>query len=122
MSKALEALRRIAIYNSWGAAQRGDSQVYISYRPADNGRSYQPAAWQVVDASGKKTDPGGYWRDYGHKTFRVTGRDNRGPQLEAAKQWVAEHYGIEEWARIPGLPGDHFPVQTVEAVKAALSE
>lgn len=120
--KAADRLQAIGVFNPYGAAQRGESTIYIDYRPQQNGRAYQCAAWQVVDASGKKTDPGGHWQDYGHKTFNVFRRERRASQLEAAKAWAAERYGITEWGKITGLPGALFPVQTVTAVKAALRE
>lgn len=124
MSKASEALREIGIYNGYEAAKRGVFPVYLNYRPADNGRASQSAAWQVIDVRGRVTDDRPkekrHWRDYGHKTFMVWGRENKAPVLEAAKEWVAEKTGITEWGTIPGIPGAYFPTQTVEAVKAAL--
>lgn len=126
MSKAYEALRAIGIFNSYEAAKRGESPIYIAYRAAITGRASQSAAWQVHDARGRGTDDAPkerqHWRDYGKKTFNVYGRDQQVPQKEAAIAWATERYGIAEWGTIPGLGKDLFPIQTVQAVKAAMKE
>lgn len=91
---------------------------YIAYRRQVTGRGYKSAAWQI-HRPGFKTDdgPNPHWRDYGNKTFNVFSRDQKQPQLEAAKAWVAERYGITEWAptaKARTTSGDVFPAQVVE--------
>lgn len=81
---------------------------YLSYRPEDRGRGSQAWAWQV-HRSGKHTDPGGHWRDYGAKTFTSWHDDAKGLQgaaagkavLQAALAWCTERYGVTAWARDP---------------------
>jgi hypothetical protein len=87
----------------------------IRYRPQDTGRAYQPAAWQVM-IPGTKTDPDGYWRDYGEKTFIIGGRTDRDSRLAEAITWTNERYGTTEWAKIPKLRvgGDYAPKHVVD--------
>jgi hypothetical protein len=95
--------------------------VYLSYRPADNGRAAISAAWQVNSLS-HRTDPDAHWRDYGTKTFTVPYRGDRNATLEQAQTWTEGRYGITEWAKMPGLPGYLFPKALVDAAKAAIRQ
>lgn len=123
MSAASDRLRdKLRIYNPYGvveyAAKLGvGPNIWINYRSATRGRGYHSAAWQVI-RTGDKTDPNGPWYNNGHKTFNVYARKYRTPQLEAAKAWAAQQYGIAEWATIPGLPGAWFPKTVADLVKA----
>lgn len=95
MSKLTEGFRDIGTYNDHGFFDRG--RVFVSYGPGD--KWFSPR-WQVV-RPGFKTDPDAHWKDNGHKTFYVWRRDEKAAQLEAAKAWAGEKYGITEWARSP---------------------
>lgn len=120
MSKLTDQLREIRIFNDHGFFNDGGTQVYISYSPAERGRAYKSACWQVhrfVNGREVQTDPDGHWRDYGRKTFSAYRREDKAPALERAQAWCAERYGITEWARSPfGGYGD------AEFVKARLKE
>lgn len=124
MSKLTEQLRAYGIHNSHDFAQARGSmnrlhtldrpapqcRVYrehrivprIYYIPAQTGRAYKSACWQVTQGS-ILTDPNGHWRNHGHKTFDVRGRDEKGPQGIAAIAWASEHFGVpvDGWKREP---------------------
>lgn len=107
----------------WYAAEANKPMpVYISYRPQELGRAYQSAAWRVY-RPGYKTDDSEkpYWRDHGVKTFNVR-RDTRAEQLEVAKAWAAEKFGVTEWKKTNRLrtTGSYFPVEVVDFLEAAI--
>lgn len=121
-----ERLRAARIFNEHGIARLaqglGLSGVYLKYRPQETGRAYQSAAWQVVHV-GFQTDPGGYWRDHGHKTFDVRGREQKDEQRAAAIGWASERYGYdpEQWKPGPwGRAAGWFPGPELDAVLEAV--
>jgi hypothetical protein len=99
-TKQRELLRIVGVVNPYLFADAEGAQVYVTYRPQKTGRAYQSAAWQVV-RPGYRTDPGGHWRDVGHKTFSVYRRDQKAAQLDAAKAWADAQFGVTEWAKTP---------------------
>lgn len=109
------------VFNSHEVCKRfnpAEKKVFISYRPQDTGRAYQSAAWQVI-RPGFKTDPEGHWRDYGHKTFMVHGRENRQGQLDEAIKWAnGRYYGDIEWVKDPF--GDYQTKATIDAMNAVI--
>lgn len=139
MSKAADELREIQIFNGhdvvrlWVAYRTAEGLpslpgVFLYYRPQQPGRGYHPAAYQVM-RPGYNTDPDAFWRDNKTKTFTLFARDERSQALLAAQQWANERYpalrtesGEIEWATIPGMPGDLFPVQTAQWLKAELKK
>jgi hypothetical protein len=96
---------------------------YIWYRRVLPGRGYQPAAWQVI-RPGFRTDPDGYWRDHGHKTFTVYSRDDRIAKGEEAKEWASKQYGIAEWKKTTRLQthGALFPAYVVDWIETKIKE
>lgn len=123
MSKAADALRALRIFNGHDVARLAAAAgvgegLYLSYRPQDTGRGSHSAAWQVIHTDGSPTDSKGHWADYGWKTFTVYGRAGKQPQLEAAKAWTAEQFGITDWAPVPGIRDDKFPAEVAAWVKA----
>lgn len=128
MSKANDRLRAIGIINSWDVMQRAHKDglkedVWLSYHAATTGRGSRSARW-VVASKTHKTNPGAHWMDYGQKTFHVYSGKDRAEKLEVAKAWVAEKYGITEWAKIPGVygAGNQFPKSVADHIKALLKE
>jgi hypothetical protein len=113
------------IVNGWDVARQageaGLPDIHVGYTPAFTGRGYRSARWQVV-RPGYKTDPEGHWEDDGHKTFSVLSRDVKESQRLAAIDWASYRYGIEEWGRIAGIPGDWFPVEVVTWIKTRLKK
>jgi hypothetical protein len=91
----------------------------ISYSPAQPGRGYKPACWYVWQGN-VPTDPAAHYRDHGRKTFTVYGRAEKEPQLEAAKAWASEHFGVAEWKREPY--GSWMPAEFVDGRLAQLRE
>lgn len=74
----------------------------IVFRKRDN-RTKMTPAWQVL-VSGKRTDAlDGNVRDGFNKTFHVDLSDpqDRAVQLDAAKKWASETYGVTEWVKTP---------------------
>jgi len=71
--------------------RKSDQRVRIPVQPA----------WQVL-VTGRRTDPDGSYRDGFNKTFLInTQLGNRDAQLEAAKAWAAEQYGLSDWVKTP---------------------
>lgn len=85
---------------------------HVTYMPAQRGRGYKAACWQVIQGN-YPTDPDGHWRDYGRKTFDVHHREEKQPQLEAALAWASEHFGVTEWKKEPF--GSYMPAEFVDA-------
>jgi hypothetical protein len=88
----------------------------------ETGRAYQPAAWQVI-RPGFRTDPNGYWRDYGHKTFNVYGREQKEAKRLEAIAWASERYDFdpEDWVPSPfGRASGWFPRPVLEAALDAI--
>lgn len=139
MSKLTDQLRAHGIINSYDfAAARGvlnanfpldrpvpRCRVYrahrivpmITYNAAQPGRGYKSACWQVSQGS-VPTDPEAHWRDHGHKSFTVYGRDQKAPQFEAAVRWSKEYFDVAEWKREPF--GSYMPAEFVDARLAQL--
>ena len=110
------SLREIGIMNPYNLAELGPKpQVYVDYRPAERGHWEQWAAWQVVHV-GFQSDPNGFWRDTGHKTFEAARRAESALQLAAAQAWAAERYHIAAWERSPF--GSYHPAGTIAAAVA----
>lgn len=97
MSKLSETLRRMKIYNTHDLliryGEKGKTDISVSYSPA---HSVFPGRYQVYSPS-HKTDPNGFWADYGRKSFS----GNSKATLEKALVWATEKYGITEWAADP---------------------
>jgi len=124
MSKALDALRAIGIYNPHNAVKQAlhagvGNGIYLSRRTQDTGRWYRSAAWQVISVTGK-TNPESHWQDQGQKTFDIYERTSEEGMLNKAKAFAAENYGITEWAKIPGLGRALFPVAVAAWVKSEI--
>lgn len=98
--------------------ETGLTGVYLSYRTAQKGRWFRSAAWQVI-RPGYRTDPEAHWTDHGHKTFDVfRPGDQKGTRLAEAQEWAGARYGVTEWVKIPGFPGDVFPAEIAAWYKA----
>lgn len=131
MSAAFDRLREIKIFNGPNAMARAVENGYdgpdivLSYMPADNGRGGRGAYWRVHSGS-HKTNPGGDWQDYGHKTFTIFGRGThaevKAAKLDEAQTWVAERYGVTEWSPISGLPGTLLPAPAAAIIKRLVKE
>lgn len=86
----------------------------ISYSPAQQGRGYKSACWQVVQGS-IPTDPNGHWRDHGYITFSVYARDEKQPRFEEALAWASDYFGVTEWKKDPfgdWIPADFHAART----------
>lgn len=99
----------------WQLTDARADLVVVYYRAQQNGRAYQCAAWVVSAVDGSATDPGGYWRDYGHKVFDVYRREQREPQRLAALAWAAEKFDVPEWVKGPF--GDYHNKTGLEAAR-----
>mgnify|MGYP001605275579 CR=1 FL=1 len=97
MSKLTVQFSLLHIHNQYAFADAEGSPVWITYRPSDKWTS---PGW-LVCRNGFKTDPKASWKDYGCKFFLVGLDKTRQEQLEVAKQWASEKYGIKEWAKTP---------------------
>lgn len=82
------------IFNPYDIAEITQEKIFISFTPADTGRIGHSAHWQITGI-GFKTDPTEAWYNYGNKTFDIYSRKDKDPQLEEAKTWAKEHYGLE---------------------------
>ena len=122
---AADVLRAVGVFNRHDLASLARDAgiapaVYIAYRSADTGRSYWPAAWQVV-RPGFITDAGAHFRDNRCKTFTVDRvREEKEAQLAAAIAWANDRYGEQEWVKVPGLPGCVFPRPVADYAKALI--
>ena len=106
-------LSAAGIHNGHEIAARGpEPQVFIDYTP-EQGRLGGGQVWRVYRV-GYKTAPEEPWYNYGNKTFMVF-RVTKGEALEAAKAWVAERYGIQEWERSPF--GSWHPMGTLDELR-----
>lgn len=140
MSKITDRLSRIGVFNDFGFCYEsgavnskyavvrpeppkieGLPEVvpFISYTPAETGRGYKSANWQIARKN-FITDKEAHWRDYGKKTFSVYRREEKAAQLEAALAWASERYGVTEWVKTPF--GSYAPAAFVKARLAQLLE
>ena len=120
----------LGIVNPWQMVQKyvalhpGSPTVFLDYRPSDPQARYS-AAWQVLDVTGKRTDPdrGGHYRNHGRKTFTVSYYADRAAALKAAQEWTSERYGVQEWAPAPRTAGGLavVPAPVAAWVKAELA-
>ena len=126
MSKASDELRdRLGIFNPHNAStfakEGGGLGVYLSFRPVQRGRAYQSAAWRVVRPGSRTApSPDAHWRDLGHKTFTIYSSPDREVAEQQAREWASKRYGVEEWVKVPGLPGALYPAQDAQIIKDAL--
>jgi hypothetical protein len=97
LTKKLLQDRRLV--NSFQVCEAGGGKVFIVYRHRGGSRSMIIPAWKVAGV-GISTDPEAHWTDYGSKTFSCS-FSRRAEQLEEAKHWASEKYGIEEWVHDP---------------------
>ena len=127
MSKVTDSLSEVGIHNPHNYSARardlGGVGVYLSRRPAQRGRASLVAAWQVI-RPGYKTDPDGYWRDAGHKTFNIwdysTPTQARQAARQAAIDWANQRYGTSAW--VPGpFRGTLIPVEDKALLKTILT-
>jgi hypothetical protein len=95
-----ELKAKLSIFNPHDFCRVGGGRVWICYLAQTTGRGSMPARWQVAGVGGIRTDPSGPWYNYGAKTF-VCNSASRNAQLDAAKKWAGEKYGITEWVRDP---------------------
>jgi len=117
-----ELLReRAGVFNPHNFCQMfnpAEKKVYIEYRPQDNGRAFQGAAWQV-HGIGFDTHLGAFWRDQRRKTFDVRGRDDRAAKLAEATAWATEQGYGTEWVR--DIFGCYQTAETIALYKDWLS-
>lgn len=109
-------LREFDIVNQHNLAScDGGLHVWVGYSPADTGRAYRSAKWQVCRV-GFKTDASAsaWWGDNGNKTFNVYRREEKESQRLAAIEWATKRYGIEEWEKSPF--GSYHPKGTLAKV------
>ena len=115
-----EQWRTRHIFNPYTLANAaGGLKVFIDYRPQDRGRASVTAAWVVVRI-GYRTDPDGFWRDDGHKTFNLWHGSERQQRLDEATAWASERYGITAWERSPF--GSWHPEGTMAAARLATEQ
>lgn len=94
------------IINEWDLGKRYAAAMHeevppiVVYRPTQQGRAYQSAAWQIL-RPGFKTDARGHWTNNWMKTFDVYALEEREAQRLAAIAWATEQYHITEWAKSP---------------------
>lgn len=98
----------------------------VSYRRAQTGRAYHPAAWQVI-RPGYRTDPAGHWRDGYHRTFPVVTATDKKSQLTAAQRWAEWRYydgAAPGWARTTRLAtrGTYHPAIVLQWLEESLAE
>ena len=100
--KTKEELRVLKIFNPHGLARLGNSRMFITYTPGEEGRMAHYPYWSVVGI-GFKVCPDAPWYDNGHKTFHVTHRGNKIIQLNAAIEWCYKNFDIpkEGWEKAP---------------------
>jgi hypothetical protein len=102
VSKLTDSFASVGIHNGWLYAK---GNVAISYTPAQGSGAWREAAKWQVDRGTYRTDDAPrdrqHWRNGGRKTFTVGNEAAKAPQLEAAKTWASERYGIKEWAKTP---------------------
>ncbi len=91
-------LKLISIHNPHNMARIAGSKLYIGYLPAEAGRAAHYSAWTIIGI-GFDTNKGGAWYDYGQKNFPFACREEKESELQKAKQWVKDTYGITEWER-----------------------
>lgn len=117
MSKLTESLRAVGVFNPHDFY--GNGNVYLAFRRVDSRRCVT-SAWGV-HRPGFKTEPDGFWGNYGNKYFHG---GFRGDALVAAQKWAGERYKIEEWARDPfGSYGDAaFVKARIAALKAEIKK
>ena len=116
-------LRAAGISNGWGIARRQpDPQVYVYFLPELSWRAYRIAAWQVGLIGGNTApEPENPWYNRGNKTFEVFYGDRKEvkqSQLEGAKAWASERYGIAAWGRSPF--GSWHPAGTMDLIAAGI--
>lgn len=99
------------VFNGHNLAQAGLG-LYIAFFPQVTGRMYRSAKWQIVKV-GEKTDANASWEDCGNKSFHVHFDQSKDAQLDAAKKWAFDTFGVSEWERDPW--GNWHPKGSMEA-------
>jgi hypothetical protein len=87
-----EQFRRLKIVNSWDYNQ---GQIFITYRAKSDWFS---AAWAVHHPGHNLS---AQWSDYGAKTFYVGSKKDKIVELENAKKYVAQKFGITDLVKSP---------------------
>lgn len=118
MSKLIDQLRKVQVYNPHNFY---GNQPFISLRVNHGSGDVLPSAWRVNKAGEKLSDA---WYDYGAKSFSYGSREDKKDQLEAAKAWASEKFGITCWMRDPfGSYGEEaFVKKRIRELRAAASE
>lgn len=95
MSKVTEQLREFGIFNPIGFY---GTEPFVSIFVQTNRRTCIPSA---VCVTKRGVNLGAAWYDHGSKRFSYGSREDKKEQLEAAKEWASDKFGITQWMRDP---------------------
>ena len=118
---AHDDLRLVGLLNSYDVAEwarlTGRPAVYLTWLPTTVMR---PASWQVVEVLERGPEE---TLDQTKLTrFDAWEHGGPAPALDAAMAWGTREYAVPDWAKLPGLGRDLFPLGVKYQVVSAIRE